>query len=141
MTQQISIKDAIASIPSLKEDTSPMIDFMRAWMIITGLDFKDVVHLSHKELVQGLGRVSSKLSDSVDIFDDDQLQEAACRCLGKITVYGDPVGEGDIVLSHGQDVSWDGSTWNYVSDPKMRLRETSKHYLNAIAAVKDRVET
>jgi hypothetical protein len=139
---QISIKDAIAGLRHLPENVNvPIIDLMRPWMTLTGLEFKDAVHMTADDLVKKLLAVHAKLGDSLDLLDEDQLQEAACRCLKKITVYGDLVGEGDIVLSHGQDVSWDGSTWNFVVDPKLRMRQTSKHYLEAITAVKELLAT
>jgi len=140
MSQKNSIKDTIASLKHLHENVNvPLIDLMRPWMVITGLDFKDAVHLTADGLVQALLRVHGKLGDSLDLLDEDQLQEAACRCIKKVTVYGDLVDGGDGARSHGQDLSWDGSTWNFVVDPKLRMRETSKRYLEALAAVKERL--
>ena len=134
------IKNTIAGLRHLHENINlPLIDLLRPWMVITGLEFKDGVHLTADSLVEKLLRVHAKLGDSLDLLDDDQLQEAACRCFKKITVYGELIEEGDIVLKHGQDIEWDGSTWIFISDPKLRMRETSKLYLNALEAVKQRL--
>jgi hypothetical protein len=132
-----SIKDAVVRIPSLDGSKSPMLEFMRAWMIITGLDFEDVVLLSYEELVGGLARVSAKLVGSLDIFDEDQAQEAACRCLGKVVVAGPIIEDADVAVRTSQRIEWDGSTWNYTADPRMRVRGVSKSFTVAVAAVKE----
>jgi hypothetical protein len=131
-----TVKDAIASIANIGHDTnSPLIDILRPWMTITGLGFKDALHLVHHDLIEGLMRVHNKLGESLDIFDEDQLQEAACRCLGRVTVYGEMITDGDIAIRHGQNIEWDGTTWVFISDPKMRMRGTSKSYPEALATV------
>jgi hypothetical protein len=136
----MSIKESIAGLKPLHENINvPLIELLRPWMIIAGLEFKDGVHLTADDLVQKLLRVYAKLGDSLDLLDEDQLREAACRCLKKITVYGDFIEDGDIVFKHGQDIEWDGSTWVFISDPKLRLRETSKLYEHALDAIKQRL--
>jgi len=133
-----TIKDAINSIKDLETKTNaPLIDVLRPWMTITGLGFKDALHLVHQDLVEGLMRVHEKLGESLDIFDEDQLQEAACRCLGRVTVYGDMITDGDIAIRHGQNIEWDGTMWLYISDPKMRQRGTTKSYTQALATVRE----
>jgi hypothetical protein len=133
-----TIKEAIASIKDLEEKTNaPLIDVLRPWMTITGLGFKDALHLVHQDLIKGLMRVHDKLGESLDIFDEDQLQEAACRCLGRVTVYGEMITDGDIAIRHGQNIEWDGATWVYIADAKMRQRGTSKSYPVALAAVRE----
>ena len=133
-----TVKESIASLKNLDPDTNaPLIDVLRPWMVITGLGFKDALHLVHKDLVEGLMRVFKKLGDSLDIFDEDQLQEAACRCLGRVTVYGEMIIDGDTGIRHGQNIEWDGSTWNYITDAKMRQRGTSKSYPEALKTVRE----
>jgi len=134
-----TIKDAIASLRDLDQDTNaPLIDVLRPWMLVTGLGFKDALHLVHKDLIEGLMRVYKKLGDSIDIFDEDQLQEAACRCLGRVTVYGEMITDGDgDGIRHGQNIEWDGNTWNYIADAKMRLRGASKSYPEALKTVQE----
>jgi hypothetical protein len=140
MTQH-NLKDTIAGLRHLHENINvPLIELLRPWMIITGLDFKDGVHLTADELVQKLLRVYVKLGDSLDLLDEDQLREAACRCFKKVTVYGELVEDAGIVLKHGQDIEWDGNTWIFISDPKLRMRETTKVYAHALEAVKQRLE-
>jgi hypothetical protein len=140
MSQKHNIKDAIASIRDLREDANiPLIDLMRPWMTITGLGFQDAVHLTHQDLVAGLVRVHARLGDSLDIFDEDQLQEAACRCLKRVTVYGEMITDGELAVRHGQNIEWDGSTWVFISDPKLRMRETTMSYREALKAVQDRL--
>lgn len=136
----MTLKETIAGLKHLHENINvPLIELLRPWMIITGLEFKDGVHLTADDLVQKLLRVYAKLGDSLDLLDEDQLREAACRCLKKVTVYGELVEDGGIVLKHGQDIEWEGSTWVFISDPKLRLRETSKFYEHALEAVKQRL--
>ena len=133
-----TVKESIASLKNLDPDTNaPLIDVLRPWMVITGLGFKDALHLVHKDLVEGLMRVFKKLGDSLDIFDEDQLQEAACRCLGRVTVYGEMIIDGDTGIRHGPNIEWDGSTWNYITDAKMRQRGTSKSYPEALKTVRE----
>jgi hypothetical protein len=134
MTQN-SIKEAVGSLVSLREDL-PLIDLMRPWLVITGLEFTDAVHLTCSELVAGLEKVRDRLGDSIDLLDEDQLQEAACRCIKKVTVYGDPMIDGDFAVRSGRTIEWDGSRWIYVSDPKLRLTESSQHYAAALEAVR-----
>lgn len=137
----MTTREAIAGLRHLHENVNvPIIELLRPWMIITGLDFKDAIHLTADDLVKQLLRVHAKLGDSLDLLDEDQLQEAACRCLKKITVYADPVDDGEVAVRHGQDVDWDGTSWVYITDPKLRMRESSKHYSEAIAAVRARLQ-
>ena len=131
-------KEAIASLKNLDLDTRvPLIDMLRPWMLITGLGFKDALHLVHHDLVEGLMRVYQKLGESIDIFDNDQLQEAACRCLGRVTIFGEMITDGETAIRHGQNIEWDGSTWNYIADAKMRQRGTTKSYPEALKAVRE----
>lgn len=133
-----TIKEAIASLKSLDHETNaPIIDVLRPWMVITGLGFKDALHLVQQDVIEGLMRVHNKLGESLDIFDDDQLQEAACRCLGRVTVYGEMITDGETAIRHGQNIEWDGSTWVYIADAKMRQRGTSKTYPEALKAVRE----
>lgn len=139
MTQH-SIKDAIASTRDLRErGRLPLLDVLRPWMAITGLGFKDALHLTHDDLVEGLVRVHARLGDSLDIFDEDQLQEAACRCLGSVTVYAEMITDGELAVRHGQNIEWDGGKWVYISDPKMRMRETASSYREALRAVREQL--
>jgi hypothetical protein len=139
-TDMSQIKNSIASIRDLHENTNiPLINLMRPWMAITGLSFKDALHLTHLDLVEGLVRVHARLGDSLDIFDEDQLQEAACRCLKKITVYGEMITDGEFAVHRGQDIEWGGSSWVFISDPKLRMRETSMSYREALKAVQERL--
>lgn len=133
-----TIKDAIASLKTLDHETNaPIIDVLRPWMVITGLGFKDALHLVQQDVIEGLMRVHNKLGESLDIFDDDQLQEAACRCLGRVTVYGEMITDGETAIRHGQNIEWDGSTWVYIADAKMRQRGTSTSYPEALKAVRE----
>lgn len=132
-----NIKHTIMSIPHLKGDDSPLIDYLRIWMEITDLDFKDVIHLTPGELTAGLGRVTTKLHESVDIFDEDQLREAACRCLKSISVYGEMITDGDVAVHQQQRIEWDGSKWNFLGDPKLRQPDTSTSYREALRRVQE----
>lgn len=135
---QLSIKEAIQGIADLKEDTNiPMINIMRPWMIITDLSFKDAIHLTHRDMIAGLVRVHNKLGEVLDVLDEDQLRESACRCLKEVVVYGDEITDGEIAVRHSQRLSWDGSNWNYTADPKLRQRATSKSYIEALATVRE----
>lgn len=135
---QITLKQAIQEIGDLREDTNvPIIDVLRPWMAITGLTFKDALHLTHHDTIKGLMRVHSKLAEVLDVLDEDQLQEMACRCLKTITVYGEMITDGTVAVRHGQNIAWDGATWHYTTDPKMRQRGSTKVYAEALAAVRD----
>jgi len=135
---QITMKDAIREIKTLSEDTNvPIIDVLRPWMVITGLTFKDALHLTHHDAIEGLMRVYAKLAEVLDVLDDDQVQEAACRCLKRITVYGEMITDGTVAVRHGQNVEWDGASWLYTADPKLRQRGSTKSYREALAAVRE----
>ena len=150
MTQ--SIKQTIREISALftgqasvnrdpSATTTPLIDLMRPWLVITGLDFKDVVHLSSGEMWSALERVHAKVGGILDVLDDDQLRETACRMIGSVTLHEeDPVVEDGVVLHGGTTISWDGSAWQYVSDPKLRMRDSTKTYAEALSAVRGRTE-
>ena len=135
---QISIKEAINSLEALLDSAKvKLIDVLRPWMVITNLEFEDAVHLNYGAALEGLLSVHSKLKEMTDVLDDDQLQEAACRCLKSIVVYGDDITDGEIAVRRSQRISWDGNNWNYTADPSLRQRGTSKSYLEALAAVRE----
>lgn len=137
MSQEM-IRHAIQSIARLQQATNPpLIEVLRPWMVITGLTFKDALHVSYEDLQRGLDAVHEKLSGVLDVLDEDQLQEAACRSLKTVTVYGEMMTDGDVAVRHGQNIDWDGSSWNYVTDPKLRQRGASKSYAEALAAVRE----
>lgn len=131
-----TLKDTINEIATLRDNPDATImDALRPWMVITGLSFKDALHLSYPQVTEGLFAVYNKLEDVIDVLDDDQIQEAACRSLKKITVVGDTITDGDVAVRSGKDISWDGTTWAWISDPKLRQRNTSKSYREALSAV------
>jgi len=139
---QITLKEAIQEVSKIKEGANlPIIDILRPWMAITGLTFKDALHLTHKDAVEGLMRVHTKLSEVLDVLDEDQIQEAACRCLKTVTVYGEMITDGTVAVRHGQNIAWDGTTWHYTADPKMRQRGTTKSYAEALGAVREMMGT
>lgn len=139
---QTTLKQAIIEISKLQEDSNvPIIDILRPWMAITGLTFKDALHLTHYDAIQGLMRVYAKLGEVLDVLDEDQIQEAACRCLKTVTVYGEMITDGTVAVRHGQNISWDGNNWLYTSDPKMRQRGQTKSYPEALAAVRELMGT
>lgn len=141
MTQEL-IRHAIESIGRLQQATNPpLIEVLRPWMVITGLTFKDALHVSYADLQGGLDAIHEKLNGVLDVLDEDQLQEAACRCLKTVTVYGEMMKDGDVAVRHGQNIEWDGNAWNYVTDPKLRQRGSSKSYAQAMTAVREMVGT
>lgn len=134
---QSTIREAIESIARLQQATNPpIIEVLRPWMIVTGLTFKDALHVSYADLQKGLDAIHDKLSGVLDVLDEDQLQEAACRSLKTVTVYGEMITDGDVAVRHGQNIEWDGSAWNYVTDPKLRQRGSSKSYAEALTTVR-----
>jgi len=139
---QITLKEAIVEIGNLTENTNlPIIDILRPWMAITGLTFKDALHLTHNDAVEGLLRVHTKLAEVLDVLDEDQIQEAACRCLKTVTIYGEMITDGTVAVRHGQNIVWDGSDWHFTADPKMRQRGSSKSYREALTAVRELMGT
>jgi len=135
---QTTLKDAILEIRKLEDDTNvPIIDILRPWMAITGLTFKDALHLTPADAINGLIAVHKKLGEVLDVLDEDQLQEAACRCLKTVTVYGELITDGDVAVRHGQNIQWDGNTWVFITDPKMRQRGSSKSYSEALKIVRE----
>ena len=129
------IKEAILSIANLGEGSSIRV-IMRPWMIITGLSCRDAVNMAMPQMLKGLKQAHEKLADSVDIFDEDQLQEAACRCLGEVTMYGDTLDEEDEYFAQEASfkMQWQGGSWHFCVDPRSRQRESSKSYHEALAA-------
>lgn len=121
------IKEAVLSIQNLT-DGSPLIRYLRPWLVITDLEFQDAVNVSFNHIKDGLRRVSEKLSGSVDIFDDDQLREAACRCLKEITLHGDIVEGPEGPYAASFKMEWKGDNWHYISDPRLRQKCASKSY-------------
>jgi hypothetical protein len=118
-------------------EKTPLIKLLRPWLVITGLDFKDAVHLTSDALWSAYQSINTKLGEVIDVLDDDQLREAACRCLGSVTVYGEMIQEGDVAVHHGITISWTGNRWAYVTDSKLRLRETSSSFVEGLAAINE----
>ena len=134
----MSVRTAIASLKDLTPEANlPIIDVLRPWMVITGLDFKDAIHCSYQDLVSALCLIYEKLGDSTDIFDEESLQEAACRCLNKITVYGEPMKEGFVQVTPSIDLVWDGNSWIFITDPKMRSQGIATRYKEALQEVQN----
>lgn len=135
---QITIKEAVREIQYLDGGCNhPLIRVMRPWMVITGLSLEDAIHLNYDETVRNLVLVHRKLGELLDILDEDQLQETACRCLKEIVVYGELVTDGDTAIRQRQVIAWDGDTWQYITDPKLRQRGSSKSYVTALADVRE----
>jgi len=136
---QVTIKQAISHIGDLKED-SPLLDVLRPWMIITGLELKDAIHVNFIQMLQGLKHIYAKLGPVVDVMEEDQLQEASCRYLGTITVYGDFIEEGGLALQQSQRITWQNGKWHFTADPSLRQRGESSVYLDALKQVKEGLE-
>lgn len=122
-----NIKNAVLSIQALNEK-SGLIDYLRPWLVITDLELQDALALSFDDLREGLERIYSKLSDSCDIFDEDQLQEAACRCLGTIVMQGELMEDAEVRHRTSFKAEWNGNHWFYITDPRLRQRVETKSY-------------
>ena len=133
------IKTNILGIKNLldekKPEDVPLVDLLRVWMVITDLEIMDAMHLSVSELGEHLISIHEKLSGILDVVDEDQLQEAACRQIGKINIYGDFIQEGEVAERMKLTVSWDGGKWLYITDPKLRMTESCGNYKSAKNAI------
>jgi hypothetical protein len=130
-----TIRDLIQHLYSNDEEIR-LLDYFQVWMEVTGLEFKDVLHLKPSSLQEGTARIAKRLGNSLDLFDNDQLQEAACRCLENIVVIGEPIVDNGVSVEKKDILSWDGNAWVCVIDPKMRIRENYPTFKQALAAVR-----
>jgi hypothetical protein len=137
MTQ--AIKTAITSLKNLKLGApfgeEPLISLIRPWMIITDLELLDAIHLNLNDLREQLSSIRDSLTDVIDIVDEDQLQEAACRKIKSINVYADMIPDRDVAERAKLTINWDGGKWLYITDPKLRMTESSTSYKEARKAV------
>lgn len=133
------IKTTIKSLKALKlgpdVQQEPLINLIRPWMIITDLELIDAIHLDVESLQNQLSDIRDSLKDVIDIVDEDQLQEAACRKLKTVHIYGDMIQDEDIAERAKLTINWDGGKWVYITDPKLRMTESSNSYLEAKEAV------
>ena len=134
-----TIKTTITGLKSLKLGTGagkePLINLIRPWMIITDLELMDAIHLNVEELQGQLSSIRDSLMDVIDIVDEDQLQEAACRKIKSMNVYADMIPDQDVAERAKLTINWDGSKWLYITDPKLRMTESSSSYKAARDAV------
>lgn len=134
---QISIKETVQDLPRLLDkdpETIALIHTIRPWMFITGLEFHHVILLPVKRLIGDLRKVSATIGAVVDVFDETQAQEAACRAIAKIDIITEVVIEG-VVSQRVQPLEWDGKTWHYFSDPVLHLKESAQSYVQARDAI------
>lgn len=133
-----TMKDTIRSLRKLKlgsPDEEPVIHLIGPWMTVTDLELMDVIHLPLCQIVSDLVTIREALSDVVDVMDDDQVQEAACRKIGKLNVYGDMIQDAGVAERAKITINWDGGRWLYITDPKLRMTESSVSYKTAKEAV------
>lgn len=146
MTQ--SIKSTIASLEYLFEEgtlrtSTSLMDVLRPWLIITGLDVQDLLHKPWTELVAPLLRIHKKLPSVLSILDEDQAQEAACREIKSVDVFSDLnddfFEEVDLAGRTKITVAWDDllEKWVWIGDPKLRIRETSRRFIEARDSVRE----
>lgn len=132
---QFSVKTSIQNISQKRLADTPLITVLRYWMTITGLDFKDAIHVSFEEMSRDLENIHDRLASVVDVLDDDQAQEAACRLLEQIHIYSDDMDDEEVSARSRITVKWDGSAWQFICDPKLRLRESKPRFVDAREAV------
>lgn len=139
---QESIRTAIESIPEVVGDSDRITSaisiqkLLKPWLIITGLELKDALHQTPDRLRDDLQTVYSGLRAVLGLLPEDQLQEAACRLLGTFEIYGEAISDGTFSIEQSCSISWDGNGWLFISDPKLRLRETAQTYQKAVAEVR-----
>lgn len=133
-----SIKPIIQALTQIDLDnpeSARLVDLFQPWLIITDLELKDVIHLSAGDLGANLRDIRDSLSGLTDVIDDDQLQEAACRKIKRIDIYGEYIEDATVAERQKVTLNWDGAKWMYVCDPKLRQQESCASYKGAKAAV------
>jgi hypothetical protein len=95
-------------------------------LAITDLNLEEGLKLSVQDLYSSLALVHHGLSSYMKIMghtNEEDLQEAACRLMGKFTLY-----HGDSKRS----VQFTDGKWVYVSDPSLRLIESAPRFREAV---------
>lgn len=122
----------------------PLAKLLRPWLAITDLELEDALALSATELWEQLSKVDKGLSGYLAVMgstpDPSQLQEAACRLMGGFTIAGSNVVEGDIEITQKMSIVFEGGAWIYVTDPKLRIRESAADFKTALKAVRQMLQ-
>lgn len=148
---QNTIQQAIDDIQRLSEKYAndpfeiPLSDLLRPWLAITDLGIKDALGLSAKEIWAHLDSVLGGLSGYLAVMgsmpNPTELQEAACRLMGSFTIAGTNIIDGDLTLQQKMTLVFEGGVWVYITDPKLRMRETSVSFREALAKVRKMLQS
>jgi len=131
---------AIESLPTKKAMDIPLHDLIRPWLSITDLGIREALQVSAGQLFADLCAVHEGLASYLKVMgttpDSDELREAACRLIGQMDVLGEGFVDGDISMQHKMTLKFEGGVWVYVSDPRMRLRQSKEKFSEALAEVR-----
>jgi len=132
---------SIESLPTKKAPDVPLHDLIRPWLAITDLGIREALHITAEHLHRDLCAVHNGLASYLKVMgttpDPDELQEAACRLIGQMEVLGDGFVDGDISMQSKVPLKFEGGTWVYWSDPKMRMRQTKATFREALVEVRE----
>lgn len=114
-----------------------LIDVLRPWLVLTGLEMHDFLHYSWERLTQPLSRVHAMLASVLGVLDEDQAQEAACRLLKEVSILGELIEDEGVAERLKIDIKWDDASksWLWLSDPKLRNRASAPRFVEARDAV------
>jgi hypothetical protein len=148
---QNTIQQAIEDIQRLAKKHSesgediPLGDLLRPWLAITDLDIKDALEQSAADLWANLRAVHTGLSGYLAVMgsmpNPTELQEAACRLMASFSVAGTNIVDGDISLQQKMTIVFEGGVWVYITDPKLRMRETTTNFREALAKVREMLQS
>jgi hypothetical protein len=145
---QNTIQQAINDIAILSKTPAaeaPLAKLLRPWLAITDLELEDALTRNATELWDQLARVHKGLSGYLAVMgstpDPDELQEAACRLMGSFEIMGTNIIEGDIDITQKMSIVFEGGSWIYITDPKLRLRQTSDKFRTALKAVRQMLKS
>lgn len=143
MTQDI--RDLVRSLKKLfdEPDKVRLRDVLHPWSVLGEVHGPGLLDYRWEDLVFLLKEVYSRLAPVLDVLDEDQTREAACRAIGKFVVFGPKTLDEETQLEVGLRflIAWENDAWVYYADPKTRIPSKCDTYVEARAEVAQLLET
>jgi hypothetical protein len=146
---QITIQQALDDIEVQirkggRAEDIPLRQLLRPWLILTDLEWQEGMDLSAGKIWRDLQAVHQGLASYLKVMGSTpnpvELQEAACRLIGEFQIRGADVTDGDINLTSHSTISFEGGAWVYVTDARLRLRDSKPTFREALREVRQMLD-
>lgn len=141
---QITIQQALSDFGFLHDQGKrvqdvPLKELLRPWLVVTGLEWREAVDCSVGQIWRDLQVANQGVSSYLKVMGEENpvdLREFSCRLIGRFTVMGEDIRDENVTATTRLTITFENGAWFYVSDTKLRLRDSRPTFSEALHEVR-----